>query len=792
MIEAGRPPQYVGARVLRVEDPSFLRGRARYIDDITRPGMTYVAFARSPHAHARIKAIDPEQARALEGVVAVMTGADLQDAAKPIVSLIPARPDVRAVTHPFLPADKVRHVGEAFAVVVAESRYIAEDAVDLIETEWEPLPSVVHAEEALKPGAPLLHEEFEDNNIAHMESVHGDVDAAFAQADHVFSTRFQGGRYMAAPLEMRGIVADYDAATDETVIWTSTQIPHFHRTLVAPLLGIPEAKLRVIAPAVGGAFGLKCSIYPEDVVLPVLTRLVGRPVKWIEDRYEHLAASGHAKEIICYIDIAVQNDGTFLAFRGRYITDAGAYSVMPWTALIDALPSGPLLPSIYDVRNVHWAIDAAMTNKCHATPYRAVGITPGHNAREILIDEIARALGIDPVDLRLKNCIPSEPYTTATGQHYEGGSYAECIRKTLDVLDYPALREKQRRLREEGRYLGIGISPFIEPTAFGSQIAQSTGMTWQEASFDLARVTVEPDGSVTVATGQSSHGQGHATTFAQVAADALGVRIEDVVVKGGGDTARAPYGMGTWGSRSGVIGAGGIIRAGREVREKLVRMAAQAMEVSPEDIELSNSVASVKGVPDKSMTVGEIAMFAYFAGANRPADIEEPFLGSSRSYDPPEAYTNGCIVAVVEVDVETGLVDVQRLVAVEDCGVMMNPMVVEGQIMGAVAQGVGGALYEELRYDENGQFLAGSFMDYLLPSTTEVPLIEIGHFESPGLTEGGIKGAGEGGMVAAPAALLTAVADALSPFGVTVTKSPLGPNDILALIREAKRKESGD
>jgi carbon-monoxide dehydrogenase large subunit len=788
-ITIDRPRKYVGSRMQRVEDPAFLRGQARFVDDIKLPQMAHLAFARSPYAHANITSVDVSEAAALDGVIGVFTGEDLAKITQPIVSEVPAMPSIAKIQRRCLPVDKVRHVGEAFAVVVAESRYIAEDAVDLIVAEWEPLEPIMDPEAALKPGSPRVHEEIEDNNIAHMQKVHGDVDKVFASADHVFSVRFHGGRYMAAPLETRGTVVEYDKHTGDTVMWTSTQTPHFTRTLIAPVVGIPESKLRIIAPAVGGGFGLKCSVYIEDVVLLALARRIGRPLKWIEDRYEHLAASQHSKEIICYVDLAVQNDGTFLGFRGHFVTDAGAYSISPWTALIDALPPGPMLPSVYDVQHVQWTLDAPMTNKCMTGPYRGIGLTPGHNARELLIDEAARGLGIDPAELRLKNCIPAGPYRSVAGPYFDSGSYPECIEASMEMIDYSARREQQKELREQGRYIGIGISPFMEPTAYGSEIGKATGMEWQEASFDVARIIVEPDGSVSLTTGQCSHGQGHATTFAQVAADALGVKVEDVVLRDG-DTGRAPYGMGTWASRSGVIGAGSIMRAGREVREKLIKVAAHAMEVGIDDIELEHGVAAVKGVPGKSMTVAEIAGLAYFGGSFRPADLTEPYLSAARSYDPPQAYTNGCVAAVVEVDVETGAIEIQKMAIAEDCGQMLNPMVVDGQILGACAQGVGGAFLEHLPYDENGQLLAGSLMDYLLPATMEVPDTEIRHFESPGSTEGGVKGTGEGGMVALPAALLAAVADALAPFGAKVTKSPIGPNDIRNLVREASGRNS--
>ena len=781
----GRPDRYVGARLPRVEDARFLRGVGKFVDDIRLPGMLHAAFFRSPHAHARIVSIDVEQARALEGVVAVLTGADLADF-PPFVAGLP-RPEVKANERHVLPADRVRFVGEAVAVVAATSRYVAEDACALIDVEWEPLPVLTDPHASLAPGAPLLHEGSESNSFAHIEFEHGEVEKAFAEADRVFSKRFHHGRMHAAPLETRGIVAEHDPGSGGFTMWTSSQVPHLTRSLLAHMLGLTyENQFRVIAPDVGGGFGLKIHLFPEDAVVPYLARHTGRPVKWIEDRYESLAASTHAKEIVMDLELATTSDGKFLAFRGRYVGDAGAYAIYPWTPLVDSLVAAVLLPSLYDVPAVRFEVDAAYTNKCPTGAYRGVGWTSGQTAREVLIDEVARALELDPMELRLRNTIPSEPYVSATGCRYDGGSYAESQRKAMEVLGYDALRERQKSLREEGRYLGVGFSPFVEPGGWSGEMAKRMGFPFDY--MDAARVTVEPDGSVTVTLGLHSHGQAHETTFAQVVADRLGVKVESVRILEG-DTAVTAYGTGTWGSRSAVIGGGSIMRAADEVREKLVAIAAHAFEASPGDIEIYDGNATVKGSPDKSISVTMIAYTAYFGafvGGTRPPGLD-PALTATRSYEPPESYANGCIAAVVEVDVETGQVELQQVVVVDDCGIMLNPTVVEGQIAGATAQGIGGALYEDLAYDANGQFLAGNLLDYLYPTTMEIPAIEIHHIETPStVTEGGIKGVGEGGTIAAPAAVVNAVADALSPFGVTIDRTPLSPDRVLSFIRAAE------
>ncbi|HEV7957078.1 MAG TPA: xanthine dehydrogenase family protein molybdopterin-binding subunit, partial [Marisediminicola sp.] len=688
-----RPENYIGAKIRRTEDPRYLAGRATYIDDIHLPGMLHAAVLRSSEPHANITKLDIERAKALKGVHGVYTQEDIDPLAGPFVTTLP-RPEVQTITRPPLDSRKVTFVGQPIAVVVADSRYIAEDGLDLIDVEYELLPIVMDAEKSLEPGAPNIRPEIPGNNFGHIEFQRGDVDGAFAEADHVFTKRFHQGRFTAAPLETRGVIGDYDGVMEELKVYSSTQLPHVLRTLLAMQLGIRETKLQVIAREVGGGFGLKAHMFDEEVIIPVISRLIGRPVKWIEDRYENLVASVHAKEQIVYLDVAVNADGTILAFRGRYIGVAGAWAPHPWTTYVDVLTAASLLPSFYAIKGVAYEVDAALTNMCPLGAYRGVGWTVGHNARELMLDDIARELEIDPVEFRLKNMIPDEPYTSATGMHYDGGSYNESIHKTMELIDYPALRERQKELREQGRYLGIGVSPYVEPTAWGSEGARANG--FDTDYYDSASVTVEPDGSVLVTTGLHNHGQAHETTFAQVAADAIGVRFEDVHIRAN-DTTGTAYGFGTWCSRGAVIGSATITRAGKEVREKLIRMAAHVMEVSPEDVELYDGVATVKGVPDKSMTVAQISGFTYMGGAHRPAGVE-PALTATRSYDPPETYSNGTTVAIVEVDPQTGVVKIERIVASEDCGVVLNPMVVDGQVQGAVAQGIGGVMYEQLSY----------------------------------------------------------------------------------------------
>ena len=780
-------PQYIGARVQRVEDPRLLRGRGRYLDDLSVPGMLHAAFVRSPFAHARILGIETEAARAHPGVVAVFTGHDIADSTLPMTTAL-GREEVKAASHHALPTDKVRHVGDPVVVVVAETRYIAEDAAALVEVDWEPLPPVVDPEAALAPDAPLLDESLGDNNIAHIEGGVGEVEAAFASAARVFRKRFRGGRSTAAALEPRGLLVDYEPSTGDFKMWSSTQSPHLIRTLLAPLLKANAGQLTIHAPDVGGGFGLKSHVFPEDIAIPAASRLLARPVKWVSDRNEDLAAGVHSKDMIVDFEIAVDEEGRFTAMRGHFITDGGAYSVLPFTPLVDSLIAATAMSSVYDVSHLHYTVDNPLTNKCQIGAVRGVGWTPAQIGRELLIDEVARGLGQDPVELRLKNMISSEPQRLALGGTTDGGSYRESVEAAAETIGYAGFRARQTELREQGRYLGIGFSPFIELSGLSSAASKVNG--FDGATYhDRASVAMEPDGTVIVTTGLHSHGQGHETTFAQVAADRLGVLVEDVRVRFG-DTERDAYGMGTYASRSAVVGTGTIHAAATEVRSKVVRLARALLEASPEDIELGGGFASLKGAPVRRVAIREVAGFGYFGDDARPAldmgELDDHALIAHRSYEAPETYSNGCCAVIAEVDVATGIVTLERVVAVEDCGVMLNPMIVEGQVRGAVAQAIGAALYEEAAYDEEGQFLSGSLMDYLYPSAAEVPEIEVVHIETPStVTAGGVKGMGEAGMICAPAAVAGAVADALSPFGVSIDRTPLTPTYLRDLLREA-------
>jgi carbon-monoxide dehydrogenase large subunit len=771
----------VGRPVRRVEDPRFLRGRANYVDDVRLPGTLHIAFVRSPHAHARITGIDTAFALRVSGVRRIFTGEDIRDALKPMG--LPFRPEVfppsvfKQCKWPCLAIGKVRYVGEPVAAVVAESRYVAEDAAEAVVVDYEPLDPVVDPEAALRPGSPLVHEEFGDNVVMRVGGGGGDVDAAFRGAALVLRERFHTNRHCAHPMEGRATLARPEPDGGLT-LWTSTQTPHLVRSRSADILGFPEQKLRVIGPDVGGGFGLKCHVFPEEPLTCWLALQMQAPVKWIEDRREHLLNSFHAKEDIVECEMGFAADGTVLGMRARIVGDLGAYSADPWPSPFEALQLAAALPGPYRMRDYAWEVIAVCTNKTTLSVYRGVGLPPAVLVQEHMMDLAARKLGIDRATLRLKNMIRPEefPYVSVTGLEYDSGSSTDALEKALAMIDYSGLARRREEARKRGRHLGLGISTYIEMTTFGTRYWTPLGI--QHCAYDSATIRMEPDGGVSLSVGTFSHGQGHHTTYAQMIADELGVRVEDVSFVQG-DTQATPYGWGTWGSRSVVAGGGAVIGAARKVREKMLRVAGHLLEVSPADLEVLPGKIQVKGVPSKSVPVKEIARAAVFAAWRLPPG-EEPGLEGTQYYDPPPVtFANATHVAEVEVDAETGTVKIVRYVVVEDCGRIVNPMIVDAQVVGGVAQGIGNALFEHLRYDENGQLLTTSLMDYLVPTAADVPALEIGHIETlTPLTVEGVKGMGEGGAIAPPAAIANAVADALSSFDAKVNELPLTPERV--------------
>jgi carbon-monoxide dehydrogenase large subunit len=776
--------------VKRVEDPRLLRGEGRYVADIALPGQLEIAFLRSPHAHARLGAVDTLPAREAPGVVAMLTGAEAAEHARPL------RPNLRTPTFkacelPCLATDKVRFVGQPVVAVVAESRYLAEDALDLIQVEYEPLPAVVDARTALEPDAPLLYEAWGDN--VHVESAYsaGDLEGAFAQADLVIEHRFRTGRYTGVPLENRAALASFQAAKGELTVWSSTQVPHLLRTELADVLDFPEHRLRVIAPDVGGGFGIKAVVYPEEVVVALLALRLKRPVRWIEDRREHLQAATQARQQDLFVEAAVTRDGRLLGVRFDLVGDVGAYSCYPFTSAIETLQTGRHLPGPYRLPAYEHHTRAAVTNKSMVGPCRAVSRPVGNLVMETIMDEIAERTGLDPADVRRLNLVqPDEfPYTSITQQVYDSGSYRESLDKVLDMIDENGFRELQRRAGEQGRCLGIGFSCYVEQTAQGSKSFAARGMD-NLAGYDTATVRMDPSGKVAVAVGVSDHGQSHHTTLGQLAARELRLRLEDVTV-GHGDTTLCPYGMGTFTSRSAVCGGGAVMRAAGKLRQKILHIGAHLLEASAEDVELSDGRVVVRGAPGRFTSLREVARVAYHDVTRLPPDVE-PELEASGHYDAGGGtYSNGAHAAIVEVDAETGHFRLLRYCVVEDCGTMINPTVVDGQVHGGVAQGIGGAAYEEIVYGEDGQLLTASFMDYLVPTAWEVPALEVAHLESPSpFTPLGIKGMGEGGTVSPGSVLACALADALRPLGVRFTELPITPEKVLQAMQKSNKRRS--
>ena len=786
----GTTAKLLGARVRRLEDPRVLLGETQYVDDVRFPGMLAIAFARSPYAHARIGAIDLDAAKRAPGVHAVYTAADLANAMEPLRvehDAATGRPPCRTVEWPVLATGKSRFVGEAVVAIVAESRALAEDAATLVEIEWEPLDPVSDVERATEAGAPLVHEEWGDNLFQRVEMAVGDVAGAFRDAHLVVSERFRSGRHMAHPMEGRGVVARWEASSQSLEVWASTQMPHVLRAEIARVLRLPEPSVRVVARDVGGGFGLKAHVFPEELLVPVLARRLRRPVEWIEDRREHLAASQHARDQIVRAELAVGKDGTMLALRARITCDVGAYVEYPWPTF-EANVTAMAMPGPYKLKGFAFETISVATNKCSIGAYRGVGQPIGVLATERLVDIAADRLGIDRIEMRRRNMITHEehPFTNLFGTVIESGSHQECLAEAVARIDLPGFEKRRRESLARGRLRGIGVGAFIETTAPSSQGWQMLGPNI--GGFEPATIRVESDGHVTVAIGVNSQGQSHETTFAQIAADRLGVPLADVRVVQG-DTATTPRGWVTGGSKSAVSTGGAVLRASEKLRDKLLAAASRRSELPEGDLELRDGFARRRSDGTEIVAIRDLARDFWLA-RGVPAGEEAGLEITVRYEPPPFTHSNATHAVEVEVDVETGQVEIARYVVVEDCGTILNPMVVDGQIRGGVAQGIGGALYEEVVYDDAGQLLTGTLMDYLLPTANEVPPIEVAHIETPSpYTAGGMKGMGEGGTIAGPAAIANAVADALREYSPRVNRVPLTPERVLALI-DAGRKET--
>lgn len=771
MTVAGR---YVGASVLRVEDARILAGRGRYVDDLRLPGLLHAAFVRSPLPHARIGGIDAVAARELPGAVAVLTAADLATvtAALQIGADIPNY--LRPVYGP-LAGDRARHVGDPVAIVVAESRAAAEDAVEAVLVDWAPLPAVTTPEEGLDPGSPVLFEDVGSNVLYHDRFAHGDVEAAFASADRVISERISQQRVANVPMEGRGGIADFDRVSGELTFHASTQSPHGLRLALASALELPVSRVRVVAPDVGGAFGQKIPTHREDIALCAAAKLVGRPVKWVEDRVENLTAGGHARDEWIDVEAAVDRDGRLLGLRCRMTLDHGAYPILPIPAPLYTSSVRVTLPGPYRLPALAFEAIVVATCKASYVPYRGPWAMESF-LREVMLDRIARELGLDPVEVRRRNLITAaeQPTRLVTGPTIDGVTAAETLERAVELVGLRAVRAEQAA--GTGPLVGVGFATVLEPAPGPPDYAEAIGFSRGQES---ARARIEPDGRLTLVTAQSPHGQGHETTLAQLAAEELGVPLEQVRVVHG-DTRVTPFHpFGTGGSRAATMGSGAAVAAVRAVRQKALDLAAELLEIAPDDLEIVDAVVQAKGAPDRAMPLAKVAGAAYFGSRARSVDGEPGLQASGDFLQPEGGWSQATHACVVEIDPETGFVRIRRYVVVEDCGRMINPAIVEGQIRGGVAQGIGAALLEHAVYDEDGTFVTASFMDYLLPTAMDVPPIEIEHLESPGRSARDFRGVGEGGAMAAPPAVANAIADAL---GVPVTSLPVTPTRVLELL----------
>lgn len=776
--------QWIGTSVTRREDGRFLTGRGHFVDDLHLPGCLHAAVLRSPYAHARIVSLDVQEARALPGVVTVLTTAELGDLNRPFPLPVP-HPKLRAHTPTPLAVDKVRYSGEPIAVVVAESRYIAEDALDLIAIEYDPLPATPGLEEALMPGQAPVHDDLGDNVAARFHQAVGDVDSALVQADLVLRERFVVDRGSAQPMETRAVLAapsDFGGLT----VWDTTQTPHVARRLLSSLLALPEGQIRVISPDVGGGFGPKAVFYPEEFLIAHLARTLKRPVKWVEDRLEHIRATVHERTQIYDVEAAVNQDGTLRGLRVHFLHDTGAY--VPWGVIVPLITM-TTIPGPYHLPNYFCEATVVYTNRVAVAPYRGAGRPQAVFVMERIMDEIASRLNLDPVEVRRRNFIQPEEFPYNVGLiyrdgsqlTYDSGNYPECLRVALEKIDYANFAQEQKRLRAQGRYVGIGVAAYVEGTGLGPH--------------EGARLRVDSAGRVQISSGAATQGQGHETTMAQVAAEVLEQPLENISVVTG-DTAGVPYGIGAFASRIGALGNSAVKIGATQLKEKILKAAGAMLEVAPEDLELAPGKVQVKGAPGRSLSLADLAVQCggAFPGSTLPASMDEVGLEVTAFFKPAQStYASGVHAVKIEVDPRTGQTQIDQYVVVHDCGNVINPLIVEGQVHGGVAAGVGGALYEKLLYDTEGQLITGTFMDYLLPTAVEIPPMMVEHVSTPTpLNPLGVKGVGEGGTIPAAAAIVCALDNALWPEGgVHLREFPLTQEQIYRAVKQVRVHSAG-
>lgn len=782
----------VGQRLKRSEDPRLIKGQGRFMDDLKLPFMSHLAILRSPHAHARITSIDTSAAKSMPGVIAVYTGKDFE-AVNPLPCAFPLGHgfETNIVTPRVLAIDEVHWTGDGVAAVVAESVAQARDAADAIIVEYEVLPVVVDAEETTRPDAPLLHEAAPNNTAFewHTGNKEG-TEAALASAEVTVQQRIRNQRLIPTAMETRGATGHYDAGTDEYTFWLSSQAPHVHRLVMgAFVLGHPEEKIRIISPDLGGGFGAKIFMYTEYPLVGLISKDIGRPVKWTESRSEASVATTHGRDHVTDLTVAMKRTGEITGVHIKTWANMGGYL----STIAPGVPTtlyGRMVAGVYKIPNIFCEVVGTYTNTAMVDAYRGAGRPEATFLIERAVDLVARELDMDPADVRRVNFIQPDafPYDTGLGMlPYDSGNYEPALDKALANIGYADLRKKQNELREQGKYLGVGFSSYVEVCGLGPS-AYMNAEGWAAGLWESANVKVHLTGKVVVTTGSMPHGQGHETTFAQIVADRLGVPFEDVVVEWG-DTKSTPFGYGTYGSRSLTVGGTALYNATEKIRDKIRKIAAHQLEVNEADVELQDGNAFVAGSPDKTLAFGAIAASAA-TGLGIPPGME-PYLDETTYYDPPNCtFPFGTHIAVVEVDTDTGQVDLQRYVAVDDVGNIINPLIVDGQVQGGIVQGIGQALWEGAVYDDDGQLITGTLMDYAIPKASNMVNIELDHTTtvSP-VNPMGVKGAGEAGTIASTPAIVNAVVDALSPLGIRNIDMPLSAPRVWAAMQQAQGKD---